>query len=67
MFIVCVHCIEQNECNWYNHHLMESAINVVGIQFQNQFVTHRPYALSGMFVHVTIPFLLQRIKKCLTN
>lgn len=36
-----------NECNWYNHRLMENAINVVGIQFQNQFAAH---TLSGVLV-----------------
>lgn len=40
-FYLCVCIVWQNE---RNHRLMENAINVVGIQFQNQFATH---TLSG--------------------
>lgn len=46
LYVHRVHCMTLNECNWYNHHLMENAINVVGIQLQNQFATH---TLSGAY------------------
>lgn len=53
---------EQNEYNWYNHRLMENTINVVGIQFQNQFATHREY-IKWYTIHVTIPFFAKHRRK----